>query len=48
MFKVYRVFLENGKLNEYYWGQWADENKANEVALELRDGNCFSTIVREE
>ena len=45
MYEVYRVFLEDGELKEYYWGRWSDERKANEVALELRDGSCLSTVV---
>ena len=45
MYEVYKVFLENDELKEYYWGAWEDANKANEVALELRDGSCFSTVV---
>jgi len=46
MYAVYRVFLEDGELKEYYWGKWSDENTANEVALELRGGSCLSTVVR--
>lgn len=45
MWQVFRVFLEDGELKEYYWGEWEDRDKANEVALELRDGSCFSTVV---
>jgi hypothetical protein len=46
MYQVFRQFIENGEIKEYYWGEWADSNKANEVALELRGGDCFSTVVR--
>ena len=45
MWQVFRVFWEDGELKEYYWGEWEDRDKANEVALELRDGSCFSTVV---
>jgi len=36
---VNRVFInyEAGKLEKYYWGTWTDYNRANEVALELRE-----------
>jgi hypothetical protein len=47
MYKVYRVVEINGELVDCYWGSWNDKNKANEVALELRD-SCFSTYVIEE
>ena len=46
-YQVFRVFVEDGELKEYYWGTWTDRNKANEVALELRTGDCFSTVVHE-
>lgn len=49
MFKVFRVIeMEDGKLLDCYWGSWEDKERANEVALELRDGTCFSTYVIEE
>lgn len=49
MFKVYREFLVDGKIEAYYWGSWEDRNTANEVALELRENSdCFSTYVVEE
>ena len=47
MYKVYRVVEINGEVVDCYWGQWSDENKANEIALQLRD-TCFSTYVIKE
>ena len=44
MYEVYTVILENNNLQEYFYGRWDDERKANEVALELRP-YYFSTIV---
>ena len=46
MYQVFRQFWVDGKIEEYYWGEWEDPNTANEVALELRGGACFSTVVR--
>ena len=46
MYQVFRVFNINGQLEEYYWGQWEDANKANQVALELRaTTDCFTPVV---
>lgn len=45
MYQVFRVFLENGELKEYFYGQWENADIANEVALELRKGDCLSTVV---
>ena len=46
MYQVFRQFIEDGEIKEYYWGEWADEKVANKVALELRATDCFSTVVR--
>lgn len=46
MYQVFRQFWVDSKIEEYYWGEWEDPNTANEVALELRGGACFSTVVR--
>lgn len=47
MYKVFRVFIDEQGVHEYYWGQWEDAHTANEVALKLRDdGFCDSSIVR--
>lgn len=37
---VNKVFInyKERKIETYYWGTWTDYNKANEVALELREG----------
>lgn len=37
---VNKVFInyKARKIEKYYWGTWTDYNKANEVALELREG----------
>lgn len=50
MYKVYRVYLVDGKLEEYFWGEWADADTANEVALQLREEEpaLFSTVVHYE
>ncbi len=47
MFRVYRQFLEDGKIRDYYYGTY-DRDTANRVAMELREGDCFSTYVIDE
>jgi hypothetical protein len=42
MYEVYRWV--DGEW--YYWGRWSDRNRANEVALELRD-TCDGVWVKE-
>ena len=34
--------------NWYFYGSWEDRNKANEVAMEVRETRNCETIVEEE
>ena len=48
-YAVYRVYIEPDKIDKWYWGVWTDRNKANEVALELRDEcSCFTEVIEFE
>lgn len=48
-YAVYRVYVEPDKIDKWYWGVWTDKNKANEVALELRDEcSCFTEVIEFE
>ena len=42
MYEVYR-FVDG---DWWFWGRWADRNRANEVAMELRD-TCEDIWVKE-
>ena len=50
-YAVYRVYIEPDKIDKWFWGVWPekDKNKANEVALKLRDEcSCFTEVIEFE
>ena len=51
LYGVYRVLIEDNKVDKWLWGVWEDANKANEVALDLKDegnGSYFVEVLEFE
>ena len=47
-FNVYRLFLENGQIEKYYWDTYDNRDTANKVAAELKaEKACDYAIVEE-
>lgn len=49
MYIVYAEIHKDGKVERWYYGTWADRNRANEVALDL-DGHwpIYYCVCKEE
>jgi hypothetical protein len=45
---VYRVFIEDRKIDKWLWGTWEDPHRANEVGLEIRGDGYFTEVIEFE
>ena len=45
---VYKVFVEDGSIEKWLWGEWTDRDKANEVALKLRNDGFIVEVIEFE
>jgi hypothetical protein len=45
---VYKVFIEEDSIDKWFWGEWTDANKANEVALKLRNDGFITEVIEFE